>query len=78
MAAALRIADIYLADQMKGGKSRKPRRPKYEFVDLAQSDLADKAGAYRVTRTRMIWTVSPPKGGWSSRTAWARPTAGGR
>jgi CubicO group peptidase (beta-lactamase class C family) len=77
-AAALRIADLYLADQIKGEKKPEAAAPKYEFVDLAESDLADKVGAYRVTRTQMVWTVSAPKEGWSSRTAWARPTAGGR
>jgi CubicO group peptidase (beta-lactamase class C family) len=61
-AAALRIADIYLAEQMTAAIKETPA-PKYEFVDLAESDLADKVGAYRVARTRMIWTISAPKGG---------------
>src|SRR5262249_41010203 len=60
--AALRIADIYLADQMKGGKRPQAAAPKYDFVDLADADLADKVGAYRVSRTRMVWTVSVVKG----------------
>jgi hypothetical protein len=61
-ALALRIADIYLADQMKGRKKPEAAAPKYAFVDLAESDLTDKVGAYRVTRTRMVWTVSVVKG----------------
>jgi CubicO group peptidase (beta-lactamase class C family) len=58
---ALRIADIYLADQMTEEKKRPA--PKYEFVDLAESDLIDKAGPYRMHGTRIIWTVSVAKGG---------------
>ncbi len=61
-ALALRVADVYLADQIKDGKKETPA-PKYEFADLAESDLADKVGAYRVTRTRMVWTVSAARGG---------------
>jgi CubicO group peptidase (beta-lactamase class C family) len=60
--AALRIADVYLAGQIKEGKKPKTPAPKYKFVDLAKSDLLDKVGAYRVKRTRMIWRVSVVKG----------------
>jgi hypothetical protein len=44
-----------------GTKPTKPA-PKYEFVDLPESDLIDKVSAYRVKRTRMIWQVSVVKG----------------
>jgi CubicO group peptidase (beta-lactamase class C family) len=57
---ALRIADIYLADQMTEGK--KIPAPKYNFVDLAESDLIDKGGPYRMRTTQIIWTVSVTKG----------------
>ena len=59
---ALRIADLYLADRMKEGKKGKTPAPQYKFVDVAESDLLDKVGPYRMQRTRMIWTVSVTKG----------------
>jgi CubicO group peptidase (beta-lactamase class C family) len=55
---ALRIADLYLADQMQEPRKRQIPAPKYEFVDLAESELIDKVGAYRMHGTRMIWGVS--------------------
>jgi hypothetical protein len=62
-AVALRIADVYLAEQTKEGKRPETPAPQYEFVDLPESDLTDKVGAYRRNRTRMIWAVSAVKGG---------------
>jgi CubicO group peptidase (beta-lactamase class C family) len=59
---ALRIADLYLADQMQEPRKRQIPAAKYEFVDLAESDLLDKVGAYRMRGSRMIWTVSLAKG----------------
>ncbi len=59
---ALRIADLYLAGQFKEGNKADPPAPKYEFVDLAESDLIDKVGAYRMNGNRMIWRVSVVKG----------------
>jgi CubicO group peptidase (beta-lactamase class C family) len=59
---ASRIADVHLADQMKDGKNQGIPAPEYKFADLAESDLIDKAGAYRMQGTRMIWTVSLTKG----------------
>src|SRR5262245_20335617 len=58
---ALRVADIYLADQMKEEK-RPEGTQRYEYRDLPERELADKAGAYRMKGTRMIWTVSVAKG----------------
>jgi RNA polymerase sigma factor (sigma-70 family) len=55
---ALRIADLYLADQIKETKEPASTAPKHKFVQLPHSDLADKAGAYRVRATRIIWNVS--------------------
>jgi hypothetical protein len=72
---ALRIADLYLADQMQEPSKRQIPAPKYEFVDLAESELIDKVGAYRMHGTRMIWGVSVVEGSWLSRIAWARLTA---
>ncbi len=59
---ALRIADVYLAEQMKEEKRPVIPAPKSKFVDLAESDLLDKVGAYRMLRTRMIWGVSVAEG----------------
>lgn len=59
---ALRIADLYLADQMQEPVKRQVPAPKYEFVDLAESELIDKVGAYRMHGTRMIWGVSVVEG----------------
>jgi hypothetical protein len=59
---ALRIADVYLAEQMKEEKRPVIPAPKHKFVDLAKSDLIDKVGAYRMLRTRMIWGVSIVEG----------------
>ncbi len=59
---ALRIADVYLADQMKEEKRPSIPAPEYKFVDLARSDLLDKVGAYRMVRTGMIWGVSVVEG----------------
>jgi RNA polymerase sigma factor (sigma-70 family) len=59
---ALRIADLYLADQMKEKKEPLRTAPKPKFVQLPDYDLADKAGAYRVRATRVIWKVSVTDG----------------
>jgi hypothetical protein len=36
--------------------------PNVEFIDLAERDLADKVGAFRMKTTRMIWRVSADQG----------------
>jgi hypothetical protein len=59
---ALRIADLDLADQMQEPRKRQIPAPKYEFVDLAESELIDKVGAYRMHGTRMIWGVAVVEG----------------
>ncbi|HTU93282.1 MAG TPA: serine hydrolase [Gemmataceae bacterium] len=59
---ALRIANLYLAEQFKEEKKPAIPAPQYKFVDLAESDLIDKIGAYRMHGSRMIWTVSIAKG----------------
>jgi CubicO group peptidase (beta-lactamase class C family) len=59
---ALRIADVYLAEQMQEEERPVIPAPKYKFVDLAKSDLLDKVGAYRMLKTRMIWGVSVVEG----------------
>jgi hypothetical protein len=45
-----------------GEKVPQPRAPNVEFVDLAERDLADKVGAFRMKATRMIWRVSADQG----------------
>jgi CubicO group peptidase (beta-lactamase class C family) len=60
--SALRIADIYLVDRLKDGKKADAVPTKYEFINIAESDLLHKVGAYRMKGTRMIWRVSVVKG----------------
>src|SRR6185503_10252636 len=53
---ARRIADIYLADQLKPEAAASRAEPK--FVDLPAQDLSEKTGAYRNQLNGVIWRLS--------------------
>ena len=57
---ARRIADIYLADQLKPEAATS--RPEPKFVDLPAQDLSEKPGAYRNQLSGIIWRLSVKEG----------------
>lgn len=63
MTLAHRVADIYLADQFKqetaktGGQADKPK-----FIQLSESELKDKTGAFRNPVNGFIWKLSAKEG----------------
>ena len=58
---ARRVADIYLADQLKSD-ARGVRPPDVKLIDLPERDLKDKAGAYRNQMNGVIWKLNVKDG----------------
>lgn len=61
MGLAHRIADVYLADQFKPEVAKKSNDlPK--FIELPESELKDKVGAFRNTVNGLIWKLKVKEG----------------
>lgn len=61
MTLAHRVADIYLADQFKQEAAKKnDDQPK--FIELSESELKDKIGAFRNTLNGLIWKFKVKEG----------------
>lgn len=58
---ARRIADIYLADQMKTETAIAPK-PEPKFIEVTERELNEKTGAYRNTVNGVIWRMSVKEG----------------
>ena len=53
---ARRVADIYLADQLKAEVNRAGASDA-KFIDLSEPELKDKTGAYRNPNNGMVWKL---------------------
>jgi len=59
---ARKVADIYLAEQLKKDVAQQEPSRKPDFIKLSEDELKEKTGAFRNPKTGTIWKIALKKG----------------